>query len=444
MSRSFFIATLPICVSIILGGTWLASAGDINPPAGAVGDTFPTLGFKTLQQVEPRTPLNRAGGGIGENLVISVPGSYYLTGNYTAPGNNQPALRIAAFEGSVDIDLNGFRLATATGGALTADAIQIDGPATNPYKRHVRIRNGHLTAAGAGIEAISAGGFRTRITVEDVRVGDTGQGGIIGGEASRILDCTVDTVLGNGITVGQGSVVDGCVVHDASGHGISADTGSVIDRCTTYSCTGSGISGSTGCVIEGCIAYSCGSSGIAATTGSLVRGCLARANGGVGIGGTDLLVTDCLVRENPAGITISNTGLVIGCSAINNTSNGITMTVGAVHDSVAHATSGTFTGISGSLVTRCRATGYATDIRVAIGQAIDNVCGTLTAENGTALVRGNDVFTLNANNLPTGERVIIVGNAFTTLNSTGSNGVGSLISATGTITSTNPWANFDR
>ena len=56
----------------------LALAGPLAPPAGPVDETY-----KTLQQVEPRTPVNAdtTPGDASSLYIISSPGSYYLTSN---------------------------------------------------------------------------------------------------------------------------------------------------------------------------------------------------------------------------------------------------------------------------------------------------------------------------------------------------------------------------
>ena len=58
-------------------------AGDLNPPPGTV---MPTM--KTLDEVEPRTPLDPA----DVPIVIGSSGSYYITGNFSALIAGQDAI----------------------------------------------------------------------------------------------------------------------------------------------------------------------------------------------------------------------------------------------------------------------------------------------------------------------------------------------------------------
>ena len=68
--------------TLLIGASCLA--GDLNPPAGPVADTFPALGFKTLFQVEPRVPISAA----DMPFTISQSGSYYLTEDVPFLGQN--------------------------------------------------------------------------------------------------------------------------------------------------------------------------------------------------------------------------------------------------------------------------------------------------------------------------------------------------------------------
>src|SRR5215470_13013662 len=86
-----------------------ALAGDLNPPAGAIGPTM-----KPLSEVEPRIAINATNtpGDADSMYRISNPGSYYLTGLLLiAPGK----MGIEIANDDVTVDLNGYRMGGISG-----------------------------------------------------------------------------------------------------------------------------------------------------------------------------------------------------------------------------------------------------------------------------------------------------------------------------------------
>ncbi|MEM0983123.1 MAG: hypothetical protein AAGI17_04135 [Planctomycetota bacterium] len=80
--------------------------GEFSPPAGAPSDSG-----KSINQVEPRTPIGDDGFGDGTALIrITEPGSYYLVGDIRDFGNLRNAIRIESTATEVTIDLNGFTI----------------------------------------------------------------------------------------------------------------------------------------------------------------------------------------------------------------------------------------------------------------------------------------------------------------------------------------------
>ena len=103
----------------------------------------PTM--KTLDQVEPRSPVSEAG-------PIEASGSYYLTNDITG------AILVGA--DNVDLDLNGFTLSGAE-----VNGIEVGG------RTNVKIFNGTIQGSGtAGV----AGGNVADIHVDNVRIRDSG------------------------------------------------------------------------------------------------------------------------------------------------------------------------------------------------------------------------------------------------------------------------------
>ena len=87
-------------------------AGELNPPGGAVAETM-----KTLQQVEPRTPINMDNTPGDTDIVfkITASGSYYLTRNVSTAGIRS-GIEVAV--SNVTIDLMGFSVFPLTGGSI--------------------------------------------------------------------------------------------------------------------------------------------------------------------------------------------------------------------------------------------------------------------------------------------------------------------------------------
>lgn len=183
---------------VLLGLAGSALAGPLTPPAGAPAPTM-----RTLDQVEPRVPVNATNTPGDSTCVfrITQPGSYYLTDNFSvAPGISG----IVIDSSDVTLDLSGFTITHPTDSDGVA-AIWVEHvPALH---NGIVIRNGIVRGGGvAGVYASSATGVR----VEGV---------------------TVNDAAGTGIDVSHGAIVSGCVVGGCS-TGITAADGSLIENCT--------------------------------------------------------------------------------------------------------------------------------------------------------------------------------------------------------------------
>src|SRR5262245_17871165 len=246
--------------------------------------------FKTLQQVEPRTPISSL------PITLNQPGSYYLTTNLQGVAG-QHGIIISGPR--VTLDLMGFELRGAPG---SLSGILMN-PATSPH-----VRNGSITGWGQdGINGTNGGGG----TIEELRVSTNARHGISFNSGSQIRKCIV---VGNGdvgILLSNDVEVDDCVASGNGTHGIQAGTGSTIRRCLSVQNAAAGITGS-------------------GLDGLNIVECNAEFNGsGISTLG-QTIVKDSFARSNRlAGITVGPASLITGCNASDNGTNGILADLGS-------------------------------------------------------------------------------------------------------------------
>ncbi len=238
--------------------TGVVSGGPLDPPA-APSSTG------TLPQVEPRSPIPPVGWNGTFPIVISQPGSYFLTGNLTGIGFSH-GIQIGV--SNVTLDLSGF---TMTGGS-TAGGIGIYSAATYD---NITIRNGTVTgwASGIGLAQIN------RAVVDDIRAYGNGGDGINVGSSSIIRDCVAQNNSNEGIEAGPFAIVTGCAVSmigapSPSGTGIQVGEGSLVERNTVKG-TQNGISTGDASTIQNNVVRSIGVTGIKVTSDSTVIGNLS-------------------------------------------------------------------------------------------------------------------------------------------------------------------------
>lgn len=268
------------------------AAGPLDPPAGPVA---PTPG------PEPRTPISATTTpGDANNLYrITLPGSYYLTGNINAASKS--AIAVAA--DNVTIDLAGFTI-TGTGSTPSTGIVS-----SGSLRRALVVRNGNINSFnGYGLsgdfrdsrfedlafnanklgsleifQSLDCIASRIRVTA------GIGEAGIQFLGSARIEDCIVDGGH-SGIFVGSNSVVTGCVVSNQSSTGIKI-SGGLVENCSVHTTTGSS-------------SYS--DAGIYAGAGTAVRACSIRnvITAGVFIDGASS-VENCLISQCAKGIASS-------------------------------------------------------------------------------------------------------------------------------------------
>jgi hypothetical protein len=212
-----------------------SAQGALTPP----GPPGPTM--RTLQQVEPRTPITTL------PFTIAQPGSYYLTTNLTGV-NGADGITITS--GGVTLDLKGFALigVPGSGSAINIPATSLctnltilngtvrdwDGAGVEVYYGENELLE-RLTVSGVGGYGIDAYGG----TVRDCRVESNGSNDGIYCESCSVSDCTVlNSQATAGISAANGSTVRDCVVNNCYGDGIDAYDSAVRDCVVNNSAYG--------------------------------------------------------------------------------------------------------------------------------------------------------------------------------------------------------------
>jgi parallel beta-helix repeat protein len=261
--------------------------------------------MKTLEQVEPRTPVNATNtpGGSFFEFIISQPGSYYLTGDVTTA--KETAIRIAA--SSVTLDLNGFEIRFGGSGGAES-GVEILGA-------RCTVKNGRISGFFYGVRnepgAFDVPGSAAGPTLLHLTLAGNQHGLLIFASGARIEGCTAVN-NSSGITTGAAALVRNCLAsgNAAGGTGISVGAGSNVTHCTASNNGGRGIAGQSDVTIESCTAVGNGRDGIAVGDRCVVRSSTANRNGGTsGVLGT--------------GISAGIRALISGCSADENRDDGI-------------------------------------------------------------------------------------------------------------------------
>jgi len=333
-------------VLVILAGFSLAQ-GPLLPP-GAPGEIY-----KTLDQVEPRIPINLL------PYTISAPGSYYLTKDMDYPAIAQNGITINS--SNVTIDLMGFTLKGPGKTGNTRSAITLVTGTSN-----ITIKNGNINFWGNdGIECDPS----TNTRVMNITVSFIGDLGIVTDYNSQIVNCSVSGCTDDGIHTGFNSLVKDCVARECS-TGIYGELYNMLVNCGAYDNNSDGIYIRSGGVVQNCIANSNAGNGIMISGSVTITGCTTYNNGVNGIGfstavpkgdnqeksGDDpapaappiptptrpgINIVDCTSDSNSNnGIEVGRGSRVQGCVVKSNAGNGIDivesipLSIGQLYDSI--------------------------------------------------------------------------------------------------------------
>jgi parallel beta-helix repeat protein len=293
-----------------LSAATVLAQGPLVPP-GPPGPTF-----KTLQQVEPRTPISSL------PYLINQPGSYYVTTNLTGVAG-QHGITISAED--VSLDLGGWEL-RGLPGSLSGILMN---PASKPH-----VHNGSLIGWGQdGINGTNGGGGM----IEDIRAFNNTRHGITFNSGSHVRRCIAGGNGGVGIQTSNGVEVDDCVAGNNGQHGIQVGTSSNVRRCLSIgNGTAGGGSGITGGGLDGLNIIECNTdgnrgAGIATIGRTMVLNCVARNNTNAGIAvGPASTVQNCNVNDNlDHGIVAERGSTITGCTASSNRVDGIQTSYGS-------------------------------------------------------------------------------------------------------------------
>ena len=269
MRKETVFVTLSICLTIIAASAIVARGGPLDPPGGPVTSTM-----KTLDEIEPRIPINAANTpGDGDSVFrITQPGSYMLTGNVLGqPGK----FGIEIASSHVTLDLKGFEVRGVVG-ALSG--IVSDAPCVN-----IRIQDGTVNQWPVnGIDLYQFGMTTCRgALIERIHAIENGSTGVHSGLESVVRLCTAMSNGSNGFNSNTGCTFDSCVASDNSFDGFALSDGSVARACNANFNGRNGFSGSAIQLIN-CNASFNQEQGIDVAFSSVID-CYCRLNGGDGI-----------------------------------------------------------------------------------------------------------------------------------------------------------------
>ncbi|MBI9019176.1 MAG: right-handed parallel beta-helix repeat-containing protein [Phycisphaerae bacterium] len=307
---------LKITAIITIAMAFSTFAGTLEPTSPPSSGTM-----KTLDQVEPRIPIQSVPSGASIVHYITQPGSYYLTDNIVSDEKYRHVIYVAA--SGVTIDLNGFSISrswvqtAASNPVAYYDAIYIKDGFSN-----ITIKNGSIISDYRTDGDNAYRGFRFGIyaygngttslasdcvTVSNVSVTMTDNTGIsLLGKGNLVEKCTVYKCDGPGITAYDNSIIKNCIVYQNDSYGITAESGCIITGNATSNNTYYGIKAENNCIIKENIIKDNSSTGIYCSDSCDIQNNSCSGNINNGIRCHD----GCTVKDN---VCTGNTGYGIYC-----------------------------------------------------------------------------------------------------------------------------------
>jgi parallel beta-helix repeat protein len=308
-------------------------AGPLDPPASPVSTAGP----------EPRIEINATNTPGDDNSLfrITEPGSYYLASSVSGE-TAKHGIEIAS--DNVTIDLMGFEV---RGGPGSFSGVTIDGLVPTSLQG-ISVRNG--TASGWGID-----GFDLNLSIgavlQNLQSHDNGRNGIWAGNSSTVENCTASTNGQSGIetrglstvrncttrsnesgfSVGDLSVVQGCTAGLHTFTGFFGSARSLFSQCTSTNNTGGGFRTESRGVFVECVSTGTQGDGIASGAGGFIDRCTVMSSGSIGISaGSDSVVSQCRVLSGlDDAINVGANSTVSQCVATDNNGDGIQLSAGS-------------------------------------------------------------------------------------------------------------------
>ena len=368
----------------------LTPPGAPAPTMKSLDQIYTQIGAVSDQRIAVNAT-NTPGSPLTALYIISQPGSYYLTTNLVGVASEN-GIEITA--NNVTLDLNGFALqATAAGSSSSYYGIYIPNAQTN-----VTVRNGSIsgwvyaTFQSDGVDSAAAASQNQ--VFERLNLSGNGSG-IFANGAAAVRNCNVVNNF----------------------YGINCEGGGNVSDCTANN----------------------NNIGITMVNGN-VTGCVANNNtGGTGIFGFKTMVSGCTANNNNVGIDMESdvggpVGSVSGCFVSSNSYSGIF---------VAALTGGTI------IANTCAYDNISSDTDNA-GICLNSYCSNNRIEDNHVTGCGHAGISVilqyggySTNNIIIKNSVEgTIGGSANNYSFQGTQIVGPLITATGTITNSNPWANF--